>query len=145
ILHWKLRNDPRVISMEKTNARYVSGFADKINLVTVDASFISLKVLLPVIKNWLEPDALVVALIKPQFEVGRSEAAKGEGVVRDPQLHKKVLKTVLSEGKDFGFFPRGLIKSPLTGPKGNIEFLVLWVLDEKEQQDSDRLIDVLFN
>jgi 23S rRNA (cytidine1920-2'-O)/16S rRNA (cytidine1409-2'-O)-methyltransferase len=144
ILHWKLRNDPRVISMEKTNARYVSVFDDKINLVTIDASFISLRVLLPVIKNWLTSLSKVVALIKPQFEVGRSEAAKGEGVIRDAGLHKKVLQEVLHEASEAGFFAEGLIRSPLLGPKGNTEFLVLWSLDGSGQRDEEGLIRALF-
>jgi 23S rRNA (cytidine1920-2'-O)/16S rRNA (cytidine1409-2'-O)-methyltransferase len=144
ILHWKMRNDPRVISMEKTNARYVSGFADKIELVTIDASFISLKVLLPVIKSWLNPDSKIVALIKPQFEVGRTEAAKGEGVIRDLGLHKKVLREVLHEASTECFFAGGLIRSPLLGPKGNTEFLVLWSLDENNKRDEDGLINALF-
>jgi 23S rRNA (cytidine1920-2'-O)/16S rRNA (cytidine1409-2'-O)-methyltransferase len=144
VLHWKLRQDARVVSMEKTNARFVEGFPETISLVTVDASFISLKVLLPVIHSWLGHDSRVLALIKPQFEVGRSEAAKGEGVIRDPALHRKVLNTVLSEGRDFGFFPLGLIRSPLLGPKGNTEFLVLWSLVSDPSINDENLIQGVF-
>jgi 23S rRNA (cytidine1920-2'-O)/16S rRNA (cytidine1409-2'-O)-methyltransferase len=144
ILHWKLRNDPRVVSMEKTNARYVSGFAEDINMVSIDASFISLSVLLPVVQSWLNPKSKILALIKPQFEVGRSEAAKGEGVIRDVALHKKVLKEVLNEATEVGFYAVGLIRSPLLGPKGNTEFLALWTLNEADQKDGTKFINQLF-
>jgi 23S rRNA (cytidine1920-2'-O)/16S rRNA (cytidine1409-2'-O)-methyltransferase len=125
ILHWKLRQDPRVISMERTNARYVEGFAEPVDLVTIDASFISLKTLLPVVNKWLGSKKVdVIALIKPQFEAGRKDAAKGEGVIRDPLIHKRILIEILEFAGEAGFQVNGLIKSPLTGPKGNIEFLV---------------------
>jgi 23S rRNA (cytidine1920-2'-O)/16S rRNA (cytidine1409-2'-O)-methyltransferase len=138
ILHWKLRNYKRVIVMEKTNARYVESFPEPIDFVTVDASFISLKILLPVVKRWaplrLPPNSLnlggekkgggVVALIKPQFEAGRKDVSRGDGVIRDPEIHKQVLHDVLGFAQQEGFQIRGLIKSPLLGPKGNAEFLV---------------------
>jgi 23S rRNA (cytidine1920-2'-O)/16S rRNA (cytidine1409-2'-O)-methyltransferase len=124
ILHWKLRNDERVVVMERTNARYVENLPEKIDFVTIDASFISLKVLLPVIWNWLELNAQVVALIKPQFEAGRKDAAKGAGVIRNNEIHEKILREILEFSLSNGFDIKGLIKSPLTGPKGNIEFLV---------------------
>jgi 23S rRNA (cytidine1920-2'-O)/16S rRNA (cytidine1409-2'-O)-methyltransferase len=125
-LHWKLRNDPRVTVMERTNARYVPGFDQSVTLVTVDASFISLRVLLPVIKGWFSGGSgQVVALIKPQFEAGRADAARGEGVIRDPHIHRKVLTEVLAFAVEQGFGVSHLIRSPLLGPKGNVEFLVL--------------------
>jgi 23S rRNA (cytidine1920-2'-O)/16S rRNA (cytidine1409-2'-O)-methyltransferase len=86
VLHWKLRSHPRVVSMERTNARYVTTLPEPMQFATVDASFISLKILLPVVSGWFSPEGgQVVALIKPQFEAGRQDAAKGEGVIRDPQ------------------------------------------------------------
>jgi 23S rRNA (cytidine1920-2'-O)/16S rRNA (cytidine1409-2'-O)-methyltransferase len=137
ILHWKVRNYARVIVMEETNARHVESLPEKVSFVTVDASFISLKILLPVIKNWfdLSPFAFyseevkskkgeVVALIKPQFEAGKKDVARGDGVIRDPEIHRQVLTNVLSFAINAGFALRGLIKSPLLGPKGNTEFLV---------------------
>ena len=141
ILHWKLRNDPRVIVMEQTNARFVQALPEPVSLVTVDASFISLKLLLPVARNWLaaspasglrtedgrESDGQVVALIKPQFEAGRQDVARGDGVIRDPVVHRQVLLDVLSFAESQGFGVRGLIRSPLLGPKGNVEFLV-WLI-----------------
>lgn len=124
ILHWKMRNDPRVISMEKTNARDVKLLPERIDLAVCDASFISLRILLPVICNWFrdEPGRLIT-LIKPQFEAGKEEAAKGAGVIRDPNVHRTVLQTVLRSAMEFGYECRGLVKSPLLGPKGNVEFL----------------------
>jgi 23S rRNA (cytidine1920-2'-O)/16S rRNA (cytidine1409-2'-O)-methyltransferase len=137
ILHWKLRNYARVVVMEETNARHVESLPEKVSFVTVDASFISLKILLPVIKNWFDfPPSTshsedikskkgeVLALIKPQFEAGKKDVARGDGVIRDPEIHRQVLLDVLSFTKAAGFGLLGLIKSPLLGPKGNAEFLV---------------------
>jgi 23S rRNA (cytidine1920-2'-O)/16S rRNA (cytidine1409-2'-O)-methyltransferase len=136
ILHWKLRQDPRVVVMEGLNARYVERLPEPISLATVDASFISLKILLPVIRGWFpgptnepEPDRPppgntgVIALIKPQFEAGRSEVARGQGVVRDPQIHRRVLLDVIGFAGQIGYQIQGLIRSPILGPKGNVEFL----------------------
>lgn len=124
VLHWKMRNDPRVISMEKTNARDVKLLPDRIELAVCDASFISLRILLPVICGWFrdEPGRLIT-LIKPQFEAGKEEAAKGAGVIRDPNVHRSVLENVLQSAMEFGYECRGLVRSPLLGPKGNVEFL----------------------
>jgi 23S rRNA (cytidine1920-2'-O)/16S rRNA (cytidine1409-2'-O)-methyltransferase len=122
LLDAKLRNDPRVVLMEKTNARYVETLPEPITLAVVDASFISLRLLLPVVKGWLAPQADVIPLIKPQFEAGRDDVGKG-GVVRDPKVHARVLEEVLSFAQALGFTQRGLIQSPLKGPAGNIEFL----------------------
>jgi 23S rRNA (cytidine1920-2'-O)/16S rRNA (cytidine1409-2'-O)-methyltransferase len=125
ILHWKLRNCARVIVMEETNARHVESLPEKVSFVTIDASFISLKILLPVAKNWLTEDAQLLCLIKPQFEAGKKDVSRGDGVIRDPEIHRQVLLDVLSFANNDGFGLRGLIKSPLLGPKGNAEFL-LW-------------------
>ena len=97
ILHWKMRQHPQVVVMEGTNARHVEALPEPVSLVTIDASFISLKVLLPVIKNWFGPSGgEIIALIKPQFEAGRKQASKGKGVIRDPEIHREVLEKVLS-------------------------------------------------
>ncbi len=124
ILHWKLRQDPRVIVMENTNARYVDSLPEPVELATVDASFISLKVLLPVVKGWLTAPGQIVALVKPQFEAGRSEVAKGDGVIRDPLVHQRILTDVLEFAQSLGFELKGQMRSPLLGPKGNVEFLI---------------------
>ena len=137
LLHWKLRTHPRLVVMEETNARHVKNLPEPVSLVTVDASFISLKILLPVVKGWLgsstapphfkkmggEQEGGVIALIKPQFEAGRKETARNKGVIRDPEIHKSVLTDVLTFAIGQGFSVRGLIRSPLLGPKGNVEFL----------------------
>ena len=139
ILHWKLRNDPRLIIMEETNARYVESLPEKVSFVTIDASFISLKILFPVIRKWLlypglaqEPGAgaAVVALIKPQFEAGKKDVSRGDGVIRDPEIHRQVLHDVLIFAQNQGFGLQGLMKSPLMGPKGNTEFLAWLTLSE---------------
>ena len=140
ILHWKLRKNPRVVVMEQTNARFVESLPEQIALATVDASFISLKILLPVVKRWFgffptlddtreegrkkEERGDIIALIKPQFEAGRKDVSRGDGVIRDPEIHRQVLLDVLGFAQGGDFAIRALIKSPLLGPKGNIEFLV---------------------
>ncbi len=141
-LHWKLRGDPRVSVMERTNARHLSGFPQPVDLVTVDASFISLRILLPVIRSWFgDRPGRVVALIKPQFEAGRRDAAKGEGVIRDPAVHRQVLEEVMKSTLHEGFGVTGLIRSPLLGPKGNIEFLVGLKLPADGISDLNEIID----
>lgn len=137
ILHWKMRKDPRVICMERTNARYLVELPETVKLVTIDASFISLEILLPVVQKWLIPQGgQVIALIKPQFEAGQKEVSKGEGVISDPRIHKQVVEKVRSFAIQLGFEVCGITTSPLKGPKGNIEFLV-WLKspaqDEIEQ------------
>ncbi len=124
LLHWKLRTDARVIVMESTNARYVDALPEPISLVTMDASFISLKILLPVVRNWFAGgEGQVIALIKPQFEAGRKDVARGQGVIRDPQIHRQVLREVLAFAHSQGFGVGGVVRSPVLGPKGNAEFL----------------------
>jgi len=143
ILHWKLRKDKRVVVMEQTNARYVDSLPEQADLVTVDASFISLRILLPVVKQWIVKSAGIVCLIKPQFEAGKKEVSRGDGVVRDPEIHRRVLSDVLGFARNVGFNIRGLIKSPLLGPKGNAEFLV-WldrVTDRDVREPIDQLVE----
>jgi 23S rRNA (cytidine1920-2'-O)/16S rRNA (cytidine1409-2'-O)-methyltransferase len=132
ILHWKLRQDARVVVMEETNARHVEKLPEAVRLVTIDASFISLKLLLPVVRDWFadgpsasteEQRGDVVALIKPQFEAGVQAVRRGKGVIRDVEIHRQVLYEVLNFAGDIGYGVRDLICSPLVGPKGNKEFL----------------------
>jgi 23S rRNA (cytidine1920-2'-O)/16S rRNA (cytidine1409-2'-O)-methyltransferase len=125
VMHWKLRNDPRVVVMERTNARFIESFEEPVSLVTIDASFISLRIFLPLFKKWFGRNSgEVVALIKPQFEAGRKESARGDGVIRDENVHRQVLHEILSAAEKEGYTICGLIRSPLLGPKGNTEFLV---------------------
>ena len=129
ILDWKLRQDARVVVMEETNARFVERLLQPVDLVTIDASFISLKILLPVVKGWQHPLGVretgmeVIALIKPQFEAGRALVARGKGVIRDPLVHQQVVAEVLGFAQTIGYSLHGLIRSPVLGPKGNVEFL----------------------
>ncbi|MCK5445023.1 MAG: TlyA family RNA methyltransferase [Rhodospirillaceae bacterium] len=125
-LAWKLREDERVIVMEKTNARHLSTeqIPDPIDLIVCDASFIGLETLLPASLELAAPDADLIALIKPQFEVGKGEVGKG-GVVRDPQLHAEVCARIENWlGAQEGWRVLGVETSPLKGPEGNVEFLI---------------------
>ncbi len=126
-LDWKLRTDPRVVVMDRTNARYVEALPELIDVAVVDASFISLRLILPAVLKWLQAEARgvgphVVTLIKPQFEAGRAKVGRG-GVVRDPAVHAEVLRTMWEAAGAIGFSPIDLIRSPIEGPAGNVEFL----------------------
>jgi len=123
-LDWKIRSDPRVVVMERTNIRYVppEDLGEPLDLSVVDVSFISLKIVLPAIKQLLKPDGQVLCLIKPQFEAGREKVGK-KGVVRDPQTHKEVLDNFVALAGELDFTILGLTFSPVKGPEGNIEFL----------------------
>jgi 23S rRNA (cytidine1920-2'-O)/16S rRNA (cytidine1409-2'-O)-methyltransferase len=122
-LDWKLRQNERVVVMERTNARYLESLPEPVNLVTIDASFISLTLILPTAKKWLATPGLVVALVKPQFEAGRGQVGKG-GVVRDKAVHRQVLENIVNFAAGAGFKLLSLIPSPITGPAGNHEFLI---------------------
>ena len=124
-LAWKLRNDPRVVVMERTNARHVEQLPEPIDIVTADVSFISLDIVLAAAVGWLRPRGEVVALIKPQFEAPREQVERG-GVVRDPAVHRAVLEHVIDALSDLGLGLQGLIPSPLRGPAGNVEFVGWW-------------------
>ncbi len=124
-LDWRLREDARVVVMERTNIRYVTPeqIGEPLDLSVVDVSFISLKLVLPAIRALLKPDiGEVLCLIKPQFEAGRDKVGK-KGVVRDPTVHQQVLDAFVRLAGELGFTIRGLTYSPVKGPEGNIEFL----------------------
>lgn len=145
ILEWRLRQHTQVVVMEGINARYVTSLPEPIDLVTIDASFISLKILLPVVKNWFaacerKDIGQVIALIKPQFESTRTQAARERGVIRDPEVHRQVLLKVLSFADAEGFEILGLLRSPLLGPKGNTEFLVQMAFPGKKDGKIDNLV-----
>lgn len=122
---WKLRQDPRVVNMERTNIRYVTPeqIGIPIDFASIDVSFISLKLVLPVVYELLADNGEVVALIKPQFEAGRSQVGK-KGVVRDIKVHYEVVENTITAATKFGFTVAGLTFSPIKGPEGNIEYLV---------------------
>ena len=118
----KLRTDERVIVMERENARYLTALPEPVAITSIDVSFISLKLMFPVVVALSAPGARCVPLIKPQFEAGRADIGKG-GVVRDAAIHRRVLETTLAAALEHGLTPHGLVASPLRGPAGNVEFL----------------------
>jgi 23S rRNA (cytidine1920-2'-O)/16S rRNA (cytidine1409-2'-O)-methyltransferase len=139
-LAWKLRQDERVVVMERTNARYLESLPEPVGIVTLDVSFISLRLLLPVVAGWARTSRLsaltpgevrgwlatggeVISLVKPQFEAERGQVGKG-GVVRDPEVHRQVLEKVAGYAAASGLAVLGVIRSPITGPAGNVEFLM---------------------
>lgn len=133
-LDWKIRSDERVVVMERTNIRYVTpeDLGEPLDLSVIDVSFISLKIVLPAIKNLLKPgQGQVLCLIKPQFEAGREKVGK-KGVVREPEIHKEVLDMFVELADYLNFTILGLTFSPVKGPEGNIEFLGHLTLEEKE-------------
>src|SRR5689334_16296797 len=139
-IDWRLRQDPRVVVVERTNIRYLDALPSRgqgsgvrgqdaasdprplAECATIDVSFISLRLVLPAVQRLIGPGAWIVALIKPQFEAGASQVGKG-GVVRDPAVHAAVLRDVLGFAASVGLAPHGLARSPITGPAGNVEFL----------------------
>lgn len=124
-LDYRLRQDERVVVMERTNARYITALDELVDLAVVDASFISLRLLLPVIRGWLRLDGSIIALVKPQFEAGKEDVGKG-GVVRDAHIHHRVLSEISEVGQQLHFAIVGLTRSRLKGPAGNVEYL-LWL------------------
>jgi len=137
-LDWKIRSDPRVVVMERTNVRYVTpeDLGEPLDLSVIDVSFISLRIVLPVIKTFLKPTGQVLCLIKPQFEAGKEKVGK-KGVVRDPAIHKEVLDDFVALTQEIAFKILGLTFSPVKGPEGNIEFLAHLTLDDKPGMTPD--------
>ncbi len=140
-LAWKLRNDPRVMCMEKTNIRYVTSedIKDKIEFSSIDVSFISLTKVLGPVKNLLTEDGEIVCLIKPQFEAGREKVGK-KGVVRESSVHLEVIEHVISHAVSIGLLPLHLEYSPIKGPEGNIEYL-LHLKNHQEEVCPDHDLD----
>lgn len=139
-LDWKLRQNPQVISMERTNIRYLdpSTIEDRGDFATIDVSFISLRLVLPVVKKLLTSEGEIIALIKPQFEAGREEVKK-HGVVKDLKVHKRVIEEILNFAQENDLYLKGLTYSPITGPKGNIEFLAHFSLKKDSNQNLNNL------
>ena len=123
---WKIRQDPRVVVMERVNARYLESLPEKVDLIVSDVSFISLRLIYSTAIHWLKPDSFVISLIKPQFEAGRQYVGKG-GVVRNPAVHRQVLDKIVADMADLDLNLLDLMVSPLKGPSGNIEFLGRWM------------------
>ncbi|WP_434653959.1 TlyA family RNA methyltransferase [Thermoanaerobacterium thermosaccharolyticum] len=122
-LDWSLRNDKRVVNMERTNIRYLNDLPDVVDIVTIDVSFISLAIVIPAIKKFLKNDGELVSLIKPQFEAGREKVGKN-GVVKDQSVHIEVINKVIDVLKRLSFGIQGITFSPIKGPEGNIEYLI---------------------
>ncbi len=144
---WKLRQDSRVVNMERTNIRYVTPeqIGTPIDFASIDVSFISLKLVLPVVYQLLSDDGEVAALIKPQFEAGRSQVGK-KGVVRDINVHYEVVRNTVETAKEVGFIPAGLTFSPIKGPEGNIEYLIyLKKSGEGEDITDEKIKEVVDN
>ncbi len=133
-LAWKLQQDPRVVVLDRTNARYLARLPELVDVATIDVSFISLRLILPPVAGWLRPGGHIVALVKPQFEARRDQVDRG-GVVREPGVHRAVLERVVGWAEEEGLGLMGLVRSPITGPAGNVEFLAHWVPEENLPAD----------
>lgn len=142
-LDWKLRTDPRVVNLERTNARTLTedSIPERIEGASIDVAFISLEKILPAVRRLLAPGAFVIALIKPQFEAGKEKVGK-KGVVKDPAVHKEVIRRIIAFAKETGFGIGGLDFSPVKGPEGNIEYL-LYLTCGSEDAVSTAMVDTL--
>lgn len=140
-LHQTLREDTRVVNLEKTNIRALTeDMAEKADFISIDTSFISLTLVLPEAKRFLKTGGEIVALIKPQFEAGKSALNK-KGVVKDKKIHKSVIKSVLEFSVSIGLYPKNLTVSPIKGPEGNTEFLVLLSEQKSDFPDIERVVN----
>ena len=143
-LAWKLRQNPQVVNLERCNLRYLTEeqVPEQSELAVMDVSFISIRLILPVVRRFLIPGADYICLIKPQFEAGREQVGK-KGVVRDPEVHRTVIETCLASARETGYSVMGLDYSPIRGPEGNIEFLTWLVNAERDEPVLD--IDAVVN
>lgn len=137
-LAWKLRNDERVVNLEKTNLRYITSeqIPEILDLAVMDVSFISIKLVLPAVKQLLKANADIICLIKPQFEAGREEVGK-KGVVRDVKVHESVINSILDFAPSIGLSVQGLDFSPIKGPEGNIEYICYMINSDAESASFD--------
>lgn len=137
-LAWKLRTDPRVVNMERTNIRYVTTeqIGQKLDFASIDVSFISLRLVLPVAKELTKEDGEILCLIKPQFEAGREKVGK-KGVVRDINVHLEVVESIIEFAQSIGLYPKALDYSPVRGPEGNIEYLLYLSKNEEQKGKID--------
>lgn len=141
---WKLRNDERVVNMERTNIRYVTPeqIGENLDFASIDVSFISLRLVLPVAKALLKENGEIAALIKPQFEAGREQVGK-KGVVKDKNVHFSVVRNIVDFSQEIGYSVEGLAFSPIKGPEGNIEYLMYLKNNGIKNEISDEDIKVL--
>ena len=146
ILDYRLRIDKRVIPLENTNARHLNQLPEQPDLVVIDVSFISLRLILPAVKRWIAARADIIALVKPQFEAGKGEVGKG-GIVREQSVRRRVLNDTVEAAAALGFAPVDVLRSPITGAKGNVEYL-LWLRREAQAASNVNIhsrIDQLFS
>lgn len=141
-LDWTLRNDPRVVNLERTNIRYIEPelISELADLITIDVSFISLGLVFPVSRGLLKEAGIVICLVKPQFEAGRDRVGK-KGVVRDPQIHRQVLMSCVNSASAVGLNCTGITYSPIKGPQGNIEYFLKLTATESPLDNIDDIID----
>lgn len=140
-LDWSLRKDKRVVVMERTNARYLESLEEPVHFVAIDVSFISLRLILPAVKQWVADSANIVALVKPQFEAGPKQVGRG-GIVKDTAVHRSVLLDLWEWFKQNGLSMHGLTRSSVTGAEGNVEFLV-WLQVGGEDVVEETAVDEL--
>ena len=140
LLDYRLRIDSRVRPLENTNARFLELLPERVDFISIDVSFISLRLILPRVKHWLSQPAHVIALVKPQFEAGKADVGKG-GIVRDPEVHRRVLRQIILFAQSQGFVAVDLMPSPIKGQKGNTEFL-LW-LSTKDDQEQNQVTQAI--
>jgi len=140
-LDWKLRNDPRVVNLERTNARYLTpaDLGERVDFITIDVAFISLEKILPAAQKLLKDNGEIIALIKPQFEAGKEKVGK-KGVVKDPKTHKEVIINIFQVAQSLNYHVQGLTYSPIKGPEGNIEYL-LWLINNLSNAKNDIDVD----
>lgn len=143
-LAWSLRNDPRVVVMERTNARELKPdmFNEKLDIITMDVSFISVTKILPQFSGLIKENGLIITLIKPQFEAGKENVGK-KGVVKDPKIHVAVIKNIIKEAEKSGLYAVKLDYSPIKGPEGNIEFLLLLNTRNKVEIDEKMIYQIV--
>ena len=142
-LAWKLRQDPRVVVMDRVNARLLERLPEPVDLVVIDVSFISLELILRVAKTLLKPTGQIIPLVKPQFEAGPGQVGRG-GIVRDPKVHRRVLEKIASVAESSELHILGVIRSPIVGTKGNVEFLMLLSNDpQSPSRNVTALLDAL--
>ena len=139
-LAWKLRQDPRVVVMERTNIRHVDTLPEPMDLATVDVSFIGLHLVLPQVTRLVREGGWIIALIKPQFEAGPEQVGKG-GIVRDPAVHREVLTRVLRLAAELALGLQALIPSPIRGAEGNVEFLAAWVKGQPARVAMEHVVE----
>ncbi len=145
ILDWRLRNSSKVILLENTNVRFLENLPEPVEWITMDVSFISIKLVLPIFKKWFsERKVDIIVLIKPQFEAGKKEVARGKGVIKDPQIHQRVLLDVVTFCHDIGYGIQDIMPSPICGSKGNNEFLAWLKWPKLGEKDIEAQVNAMF-